>query len=84
MTLPGVGRKTANVVLGDAFGVVFQWTEARRSEHVVFGPRFAIYPAVVPGPGGSVSFSPTLGVIEDANSIDALARLALSTLEVAP
>src|SRR6184192_4280657 len=30
-----------------AFATVFSWSAARGRKHVVFGPRFAIYPAVV-------------------------------------
>ena len=67
----------ALALMGATFGLTFLWSQARRSEHVVFGPRFATYPAIIMHHSGQPVFSATLGVIEDRNAIDALCRFAL-------
>jgi hypothetical protein len=43
----------------------------------VFGPRFAVYPAVVQLGDGRPGLDVDLALVEDANAIDALCRLAL-------
>ena len=62
--------------------VTYTWMAARADEHVVYGPRFAVYSAVVQLPDGA---GPALDVRaslrEDANVIDRLCRLALGTYE---
>jgi hyaluronoglucosaminidase len=60
-----------------AFAVVFSWTTARRSTHVVFGPRFAFYPAVVQLDDGSPGLDVDLAVVERQSAIDRLCRVAL-------
>jgi hyaluronoglucosaminidase len=70
----GVDAETA---MHTAFLVMFSWTGARRSTHVVFGPRFALYPAVVQLPDGNPGVDITAAVREDRSAIDALCRLAL-------
>ena len=65
-----------------AFIVTYTWMAARADEHIVYGPRFAVYSAVVQLPDGA---GPALDVSaalrEDANVIDRLCRLALHTYE---
>ncbi len=70
-----------DALMGAAFGLIFAWTEARRSRPVVFGPRFAVYPAVVMHPSGVPAFDAATGVVTDANAIDALCHLALAASE---
>jgi hypothetical protein len=65
-----------------AFALSYTWLGARADEHVVYGPRFAVYSAVVQLPDG---LGPALDVRaslrEDANVIDRLCRLALEYYE---
>ena len=65
-----------------AFALTYTWMAARADEHVVYGPRFAVYSAVVQLPDGA---GPALDVSaslrENANVIDRLCRLALDTYE---
>lgn len=61
-----------------AFAVVFSWTTARRSKHVVFGPRFAFYPAVVQLDDGSPGLDVDLAIVEGQSAIDRLCRVALA------
>ena len=65
-----------------AFALTYTWLAARADEHVVFGPRFVVYSAVVQLPDGA---GPALDVSaslrEDANVIDRLCRLALGFYE---
>jgi hyaluronoglucosaminidase len=61
-----------------AFAVVFSWSTARRSKHVVFGPRFAFYPAVVQLDDGSPGLDVDLAVLEGQSAIDRLCRIALA------
>jgi hyaluronoglucosaminidase len=70
----GVDAETA---MHTAFLVMFAWTGARRSEPVVYGPRFALYPAVVQLADGSPGVDIAAAVREDGSAIDALCRLAL-------
>jgi hypothetical protein len=64
-----------------AFLVLFSWAGARSNEKVVFGPRFAVYPAVVQLSDGRPGLDVTLALREDANVIDQLCRLALREYE---
>jgi hyaluronoglucosaminidase len=80
-----VARVSGEVVAPDpelamihAFAVVFSWTAARRSKHVVFGPRFAFYPAVVQLDDGSPGLDVDLAVVEGQSAIDRLCRIALA------
>jgi hypothetical protein len=57
---------------------VFSWSAARRSKHVVFGPRFAFYPAVVQLDDGSPGLDVDLAVVEGQSAIDRLCRIALA------
>ena len=68
----------AELAMIHAFAVVFSWTTARRSEHVVFGPRFAFYPAVVQLDDGSPGLDVDLAVVEGQSAIDRLCRIALA------
>jgi hypothetical protein len=60
-----------------AFAVVFAWSAARRRNRVVFGPRFAIYPAVVQLDDGRPGLDVDLAVVEGRSAIDRLCRFAL-------
>jgi hyaluronoglucosaminidase len=68
--------------LHHAFALTYTWMAARADVHVVYGPRFAVYSAVVQLPDG---VGPALDVDaslrEDANVIDRLCRLALDYYE---
>jgi hyaluronoglucosaminidase len=64
-----------------AFGVLFAWAGARANDRVVFGPRFAVYPAVVQRADGSPAVDLSLAVREDANAVDRLCRVALRAYE---
>jgi hyaluronoglucosaminidase len=65
-----------------AFALTYTWMAARADEHVVFGPRFVVYSAVVQLPNGA---GPALDVSaslrENANVIDRLCRVALAFYE---
>jgi hypothetical protein len=60
-----------------AFVVLFLWAAARRNPHIVYGPRFAFYTAIVPMDDGLPALDVTASLREDCNAIDALCRLAL-------
>ena len=60
---------------------MFTWSGARANTEVTFGPRFAIYPAVVQTDSGRPAVDIDLAVIEDANAVDQLCRLALREYE---
>ena len=65
-----------------AFACSYTWMGARADEHVVFGPRFAIYSAVVQLPDGArPALDVSASLREDANVIDRLCRLALGTYD---
>lgn len=72
-----VVRPDPELAMIHAFAVVFSWTTARRSEHVVFGPRFAFYPAVIQLEDGSPGLDVDLAVVEGQSAIDRLCRIAL-------
>ena len=61
-----------------AFAVVFGWDSLRRANRVVFGPRFAVYAAVVQLRDGAPGVDPDLAVVEDGSAIDRLCRIALA------
>src|SRR5207247_9277845 len=65
-----------------AFATVFSWSAARRRKHVVFGPRFAFYPAVVQLADGRPGLDVDLAVVEDQSAIDRLCRVSLARYEV--
>jgi hypothetical protein len=80
----GTGRAAAvdaETAMHTAFLVMFAWSGARLATHVVFGPRFALYPAVVQLRDGNPGVDIGAAVREDANAIDALCRLALGEYE---
>ena len=80
----GRGRAAApdaELLLQLAFGLMFSWSGARASTEVAFGPRFAIYPAVVQTASGRPAVDVDLALLEDANVIDRLCRLALRAYE---
>ena len=60
-----------------AFGVIFRWDAARAGDRKVFGPRFAIYPAIVQLADGRTGLDVELAVTEDRNAVDRLCRHAL-------
>jgi len=68
----------AELAMIHAFTVMFSWSKARRSKHVVFGPRFAFYPAVVQLADGSPGLDVDLAVVEGQSAIDRLCRIALA------
>ena len=61
-----------------AFALIYMWMAARADENVVYGPRFAIYTAVVQLPDGRPALDVGGSVREDASVIDRLCRLALA------
>jgi hyaluronoglucosaminidase len=70
----------AEAAMLHAFAVLFAWSEARRSDRVVFGPRFAVYPAVVQlgdGEDARPGLDVDLALIEGQSAIDRLCRIAL-------
>jgi hyaluronoglucosaminidase len=80
----GRGRAAApdaELLVEAVFGLVFSWSGARANTEVTFGPRFAIYPAVVQTDSGRPAVDIDLAVIEDANAVDRLCRLALREYE---
>ncbi len=68
-------------IMGAMFALSFHWAQARRSEHVVFGPRFALYPAIVMHHSGQPTFRAREGILEDCNAIDALCRIACAAAD---
>jgi hyaluronoglucosaminidase len=78
----GVIPPQPEAAMHHAFALTYTWLGARADEHVVYGPRFAVYSAVVQLPDG---VGPALDVgaslREDANVIDRLCRLALEYYE---
>jgi len=84
MTAEGGGRAAApdaERAMHAAFLMLYSWDGARTKREVVFGPRFALYPAVVQLAGGAPGLDPALAVREDANAIDRLCRLALDAYD---
>ena len=69
--------ETAERLLRLAFVFVTTWANARRNRRVVYGPRFAVYPAVLRLAGGEPVLDVDPAVVADANPVDALCRLAL-------
>lgn len=61
-----------------AFAVLLAWSEARRGGRVVFGPRFAVYPAVVQLADGRAGLDIDLALVEGHSAIDRLCSLALN------
>jgi hypothetical protein len=61
-----------------AFAAVYAWSAARRCTRVVFGPRFAVYPAVVQLTDGRPGLDIDLAVVEGRSAIDRLCRFALA------
>jgi hyaluronoglucosaminidase len=68
----------AEAAMIHAFAAVFSWSAARRRKHVVFGPRFAFYPAVIQLDDGRPGLDIDLAVVEDRSAIDRLCRFALA------
>ena len=80
----GRGRAAApdaELLVEAVFGLLFSWSGARANTEVVFGPRFAIYPAVVQTEAGRPAVDIDLALVEDANVIDRLCRFALREYE---
>ncbi len=71
-------RPDAELAMVHAFAAVFSWSVARRGDHVVFGPRFAFYPAVVQLGDGRPGLDVDLAVVEGQSAIDRLCRFALA------
>jgi hypothetical protein len=71
----------AEAAMHHAFALIYMWMAARADEHVVYGPRFAIYTAVVQLPDGRPALDVGGSLREDANVIDRLCRLALADYE---
>jgi hyaluronoglucosaminidase len=74
----GTGAPDAEAALHQAFALIYMWMAARADENVVYGPRFAIYTAVVQLPDGRPALDVGGSVREDASVIDRLCRLALA------
>jgi hypothetical protein len=68
----------AELAMVHAFAAVFSWSAARRRKHVVFGPRFAFYPAVIQLADGRPGLDIDLAVVDDQSAIDRLCRFALA------
>jgi hypothetical protein len=80
----GRGRAAApdaELLVEAVFGLVFSWSGARANTEVTFGPRFAIYPAVVQTASGRPAVDIDLALIENANAVDRLCRVALREYE---
>lgn len=74
--------EVAEPLLHAAFLLLFLWGDARtRTDRIVYGPRFAVHPAIVPLPDGSPGLDVRLALTEDANAIDHLCRRALDGYE---
>jgi hyaluronoglucosaminidase len=71
----------ADFLLQAVFALMFSWSGARANTEVVYGPRFAIYPAVVQTAAGRPAVDVDLALVEDANVIDQLCRVALREYE---
>jgi len=72
----------ADAAMHHAFALTYTWMGARADEHVVYGPRFAVYSAIVQLPDGAgPALDVPASVREDANVIDRLCRLALGAYE---
>ena len=71
----------AEAAMHHAFALIYMWMAARADEHVVYGPRFAIYTAVVQLPDGRPALDVGASLREDASVIDRLCRLALADYE---
>jgi hyaluronoglucosaminidase len=74
----GVVGPDPELAMIHAFALVFSWESARRTKRVVFGPRFAFYPAVVQLDDGSPGLDVDLAVVEGQSAIDRLCRIALA------
>ncbi len=68
----------AELAMIHAFAAVFSWSAARRVQHVAFGPRFAVYPAVVQLADGRPGLDVDLAIVEGQSAIDRLCRFALA------
>ena len=77
----GAAAPDADFLLQAVFALVFSWSGARANTETVFGPRFAIYPAVVQTASGRPAVDVGLTVLENANAIDRLCRIALREYE---
>lgn len=74
----GAPDPEAEPLMIHAFATVFSWSAARaHGDRVTFGPRFAVYPAVVQLADGSPALAPDLALVEDASAVDRLCRIAL-------
>ncbi len=71
----------AEAAMHHAFALIYMWMAARADEHVVYGPRFSIYTAVVQLPDGRPALDVGGSLREDASVIDRLCRLALADYE---
>jgi hyaluronoglucosaminidase len=69
----------ADAAMLHAFAVLLAWSAARQGERVVFGPRFAVYPAVIQlgDDAGRPGLDIDLALVEGHSAIDRLCRLAL-------
>jgi hyaluronoglucosaminidase len=77
----GEGRAAApdaEAAMIHAFALLFAWTDARRGERVVAGPRFAVHPAVVQRADGTPGLDVDLALRDDQSAIDRLCRVALA------
>jgi hyaluronoglucosaminidase len=68
----------AELAMIHAFAAVFAWSAARRCNRVAFGPRFAVYPAVIQLDDGRPGLDVDLAVVEGGSAIDRLCRFALA------
>jgi hyaluronoglucosaminidase len=81
----GIGKAVApdaELAMIHAFAVVLSWSAARRRTRVVFGPRFAVYPAVIQLDDGRPGLDVDLAVVEGRSAIDRLCRFALARYQV--
>jgi hyaluronoglucosaminidase len=67
----------AELAMLHAFATVFSWSAARHNDKIAFGPRFAVYPAVVQLSDGRPALDVDLAVVEGQSAIDRLCRFAL-------
>jgi hyaluronoglucosaminidase len=84
-TIDGVSGRAAppdaERAMHATFLMLYSWDGARTNREVVFGPRFALYPAVVQLADGSPGLDPQLAVRENGNVVDRLCRLALDAYD---
>jgi hyaluronoglucosaminidase len=68
----------AETLMQQAFLLLFHWQAAREQRLVAYGPRFAVYAAVVQLADGAPGLDVDAALVEDGSAIDRLCRVALA------